>query len=830
MNNHIRTAILNGRFVLLLGAGASFGCSNRLKSNPPIGNALSKIIAEDAGFELEEGDDLADVYASGLNHLGEIGMQKLLEKYYKHCQPSQEYLDMMKYPFPRVYTFNIDDAIEKAAGVTTNKVFNVRRRNSRIEDFDPFFSQMDLVKLNGDINYPEEGFIFSPAQYGEGSAEEPVWYMELARDYHRFTFVFIGTKIKEPIFRHQIEKYKKRTGDQSLKSYLIVPELSSVQQNSLSGSNIEYINGTLSDFMNWMKDTFPSGLTPKDILMNTRPEMAYLSNGEEPTFSKSIAKALDKVVQVNRSELLKHTESMQPTVKEFYKGFKPTWSDIINNIPALLDNTKKIIEACVGNKLNKKLFLILGPAGSGKTTALKQLALEIADRTAKNCYYVEGIPEDLTNLLKVLNKRNTSSFYVFFEKLADIASDLSQLIANGFDEHAIFVGSENVRIWEYRVREHLEQFSPYIQSYESISEKDVDPILNKIELYGNWARLKKMSYRNRRLEILKKSKRQLLIGLIEATSGEGFDQIIKREFADINDKSERALLLLSGLATLHRSEASESTLTRALSYLGVTSNVSELCSRLSGLVNYNNGYVSTRHRIYVERLTSLFVDEAEMSELITAYIYSFSVYQFPIVVNISKKDAAVYKGLVNYKFLKKVLRDSKESILNIYSFFEKQLELEGLFLLQYGLALRAYGDNELALQKLINAREAFPESPHIEHAYAQQLLIIAENTSDTNLSLEYLGKAKDILNRLDKTNKHESDRYPIITLSISHVRILDKLGRESEAKIIAKQYFDELTYKFGKNDSKLNEMVIATKKFLTVYFTKGIIVDIHSYD
>ncbi|WP_222614615.1 hypothetical protein, partial [Klebsiella pneumoniae] len=67
-------------------------------------------------------------------------------------------------------------------------------------------------------------------------------------------------------------------------------------------------------------------------------------------------------------------------------------------------------------------------------------------------------------------------------------------------------------------------------------------------------------------------------------------------------------------------------------------------------------------------------------------------------------------------------------------------------------------------------------------------------------------------------------------LSISHVRILDKLGREGEAKIIAKQYFDELTYKFGKNDSKLNEMVIATKKFLTVYFTKGIIVDIHSYD
>ena len=30
-------------------------------------------------------------------------MQKLLEKYYKHCQPSQEYLDMYKYPFQSLY-------------------------------------------------------------------------------------------------------------------------------------------------------------------------------------------------------------------------------------------------------------------------------------------------------------------------------------------------------------------------------------------------------------------------------------------------------------------------------------------------------------------------------------------------------------------------------------------------------------------------------------------------------------------------------------------------------------------------------------------------------
>lgn len=830
MNNHIRNAIVNGRFVLLLGAGSSYGSTNRLKNSPPIGYELTKFIAEEAGFELDESDELADVYASGLNHLGDIGMQKLLEKHFKHCIPSPEYIELVKYPFPRIYTFNIDDAIEKAAGSITGNIFNVRRRNSRIEDFDSFFSQMDLIKLNGDINNPEEGYIFSPTEYGEGSADEPIWYMELARDYHRFTFMFIGTKMKEPLFRHQVEKYKKRTGDQSLKSYLLVPKLSQIQEKSLEGSNIEYINGTLSDFIDWMKKTFPNGLIPKDILLNTRPEMVYFSENDQVRLNKSVITALDKVTHVNRANLLNHEESNQPTVKEFFKGFKPTWSDVINNIPALLDNTRKIINACVSDDGNTKLFMILGPAGSGKTTALKQLALNLSDMTSRNCYYVDGIPESLSNLLRILDKSNEGKYYVFFEKMTDIAAEVSQIISSGNNDKAIFIGSENVRIWEYRVKEHLDQFKHYIQRYDSISDKDVDPILNKIEIYGNWARLKKMSYRNRRLEILKKSKKQLLIGLIEATSGEGFDQIIKREFSEITDKSERALLLLSGLATLQRSEASEATITRALSYLGLNANVNELCTRLSGLVNYNNGYVSTRHRIYVERLTSLFVDEKEMSDIITAYIYSFSVYQFPIVVNISKKDAAVYKGLVNFKFLKKILKDSRAAILSIYSFFEKQLELEGLFLLQYGLALRAYGDNERALQKLMNAREAFPESPHIEHAFAQQLLIIAENTTDETLSLEYVDKAKDILTRLDKTNKHETDRYPIITLSISHVTIFDKLGRTTEAKLLAKQYFEEINFKFGKNDSKLNDMIIATKKFLTTYFTRGTLADIHMDD
>ena len=56
--------------------------------------------------------------------------------------------------------------------------------------------------------------------------------------------------------------------------------------------------------MNWMKDTFPSGLTPKDILIDTQPGDGFRKKATEKrtNFSKSNSKALDKVLQVNLNQ------------------------------------------------------------------------------------------------------------------------------------------------------------------------------------------------------------------------------------------------------------------------------------------------------------------------------------------------------------------------------------------------------------------------------------------------------------------------------------------------------------------------------------------------
>ncbi|WP_305838772.1 hypothetical protein [Photobacterium leiognathi] len=69
-----------------------------------------------------------------------------------------------------------------------------------------------------------------------------------------------------------------------------------------------------------------------------------------------------------------------------------------------------------------------------------------------------------------------------------------------------------------------------------------------------------------------------------------------------------------------------------------------------------------------------------------------------------------------------------------------------------------------------------------------------------------------------RSNVGAFDRYPIITLSEGHVKVLDNLGLKIEAKVIAKQYYDRIT-----KDSELfsNIIVQQTSKKLMKYYLTG---------
>ncbi|MDO6542811.1 SIR2 family protein [Photobacterium sanguinicancri] len=810
MNDYIKKAFSKGRLVLLLGAGASYGSKNRNNKDVPLGGQLAELLAEEASLEIN-GDKLSSVYTAAKSILGSR-VNDVLEEHYRYCTPSREYYELAKYPFKRIYTLNIDDAFDVALQRNSPLKVNKRSRMDKINDMDQHDQIIDYIKLNGDVSSLKDGVIFSPREYTVAAIKPPLWYDELASDYFKYTFMFIGTQLEEPLFDHVVQMFMSKAGAQNLRAFLMVPEISEIKRIELSESNIEFIPGTMNDFVSWLSSSFESIPTPRDILVNSRPGLLGTSNQTD------VLDCFKGITPISRAHLsLQNRPGTKTEIRDFYKGYKPSWFDVMDNVPANLSNTINVFDQIIRGDSSDKLHILLGAAGCGKTTALMQIALWITDEFNFNVYFIESYYGDLDKIIDELDARNDGKYFVVFERLLEVCSDLSRVIKSMKSDKVVFIGAENTMIWRNRVYEHLGKHAVKLNDISHIDDHDATKILDKIRVFGNWTRLAKMNASKRKQEILKRSKRQLLIGLIEVTSGQGYSDIIKRDYAFIDCDKQRKLLLLVGLATLQRAQASESTLTRALNNLCVYEDVYSLSEKMGGLIKYDNGMLSARHRVYIETLFKACISKNELYEVICAYIKSFTVYKSPIASSLNKVEGSIYKSIVNAKTLKKLLKD-KELVLNVYSTFEKTFESEGLFLMQYGLALRSFDEQNEAYEKLRIANQAYPESPHIEHALAHQRIIQACRADEEFVAMSFFEQAEKVLNRLDKANVSLFDKYPIISLSEGHVKILDRFGHQPEAKIKAKEYYDRMSRMESKSE---NERFKNTLVNLQKYFLSG---------
>ncbi|MGH8579113.1 MAG: SIR2 family protein [Gammaproteobacteria bacterium] len=205
MNELIKRSIERGRLVLLFGSGASVDCLDSNHQQVLSSGELAVFLAAEAG-QSYNGESLPIVYAAAKRRLGNQ-LPTLLESKFRHCKPSPAYATIARYPWARIYSLNIDDAFDSALRSNSPQRANVRYRNDPVVDQDQVYKHLDFVKLNGSIDRLADGFVFSPREYGSGSSRPPLWYQAVAQDFFRYTFLFIGTKLNEPLFYHQIERY-----------------------------------------------------------------------------------------------------------------------------------------------------------------------------------------------------------------------------------------------------------------------------------------------------------------------------------------------------------------------------------------------------------------------------------------------------------------------------------------------------------------------------------------------------------------------------------------------------------------------------------------------
>ena len=803
----IKSAYQDGRLMLLLGAGVSRDSYDQDGKEVPLGPGLAEELADLMKWPYG-GEALGNVY-SAINTVDSARLQSFMRRRLTNTRPSSDLKIIASFIWSRIYTLNIDDCTEVALRAFSRQSLGVFGRNSPLEEIDPIFRSIQLVKLNGSADRPEDGFIFSPQEYGEGSSRIPVWYRELGHNYSNYTFVFIGTKLNEPLLQHALAEMRSVMKRSPLQGYVITPNASEIDRYHLKSLNLIHVPGTLKDFAEWLDREMPSRPTGWDLATARRPELRNINGA----LNERQKRALNSLTLVSAEGLPRSDSALAGgAIREFYKGYKAKWWDITDGVTAELEFVRDFSSVVQNSYEPKKCICLVGPAGSGKTTALMISALKVSNLSKYPVYFLREAVSDLKEVVISLEEINSSPYYLFIDKIESMQNEVSEILKDGKIRHVCIVASERLNIWNRRVKSAVKQFVSKEVIVERISKEDAVKILEKLEKYGPWTRLQPMREDDRVKEIFNKADRQLLIGLMEATTGLGFTQIIERDFRGVGDESHQKFLIVVGLASIHRSTLSANIVGAALSNLGILEDINVMFTETEGVTVINRARCSARHPMYVRELFEKIAPTAMMRDCIVAVLDAFSDYEAPVIKNVSKADGIVFKSIINYRFLREIMRGDEAKVLSIYRSFETKFHIDGLYWLQYGLALRGFNRHEDALDKLKTARSAY-SSPQIEHAYAQQLMIIASNIQNWSEAEPLLSEAVGVLRALSVVAE-EGDSYPIVSLAEGHISVIVKFFGSEGAKEISQSYANKLLVAYRKHpSSRLEESVYKVTNF-----------------
>ncbi len=789
--------IRNGEAVLILGAGASKGCTNRSKTPVKDSGELAQAMVESLGY-VYSGESLLDAVSAYEDKYGTEPLHILLRKEFKRTEPSTALKALFRYVWARAYTWNIDDSVKEAArgGVQRPEYYN--GIVDRVEaELDP--TVLQTVFLHGDIWKPEYGFIFSRDDYAAQLVSgRHYWYQQLAQDCRAFTPIFIGSSLSEPILDAELARLSRHRGGSSGQTFLVVPDqLTDIQRGSFAKRQIVQIQATLEQFVNYLASAVGPSISVEQVIglknQYSTEDLKALSS-EELTAAYSLYAVRPRELQerlYNLPEL-----QLQGKARRYLLGSTPDWLIAASRVPVrleILESLKDALRKALGE--NSGIFTVIGQAGSGKTTGLMQAVLELATSEVIGVYELSIDAPSVRKAIQFLARLDKGSKIVFLRDLfvfgPMLADDLEFARRNG----VLFVSSARSSEWAEYLSYHFGASGATFE-FERFGKVDHDPLIDRLVEFVPAPAFRKLSRDDQRKR-LRSSRSQLLIALRQATDSQNFDETVIGEYDSLPDQDTKNLFLLVGIATLARVGIRPEVAAEAYESLETLRSYSGACNALSGIVSVlNSGRLAARHEFYVRKIIERKTDFADLARVIKAVLNTYLKFEIPISRYTSRSDSILFRFLFNHDFLMEMasISGDKRAGLQIYRAYELQFQLDGHFWLQYGLYMADVDSVLRAMPLMERSLQAYPGNEYTKHALADlQLRAARDRPVYDHETRRLLNQAVKQLLLMDANPQTSVVQFPIITLAFGHVGALIRHRRESEAKTAAKQYFDRLS-------------------------------------
>ena len=410
---------------------------------------------------------------------------------------------------------------------------------------------------------------------------------------------------------------------------------------------------------------------------------------------------------------------------------------------------------CIAN--NKKItpiFIFTGTAGNGKTSIAMRIALKLTNK-GQTVGWIDRDsnipPHKISSLVE-----NTKKLEILFIDTPDIyGREISQIISDlALRKKLKFIalvlrGSKVDQLIKSPLFDksiQIKEFSTY-----KLTDNEINNILDLLEDQNLIGALKQKN-RNEQINIFKeKSDRQLIVAMIEATSGKDFVEKIYEEFEELND-TDRQIYCLIAIATSRNYYLLKDEILLGIGeFDNTTINIIDILVRRGLLIDDHNR-LKVRHRVIAQKVSDRLSSDKQLILYYTRLAYIAAVKSVSPNPE-QKRMKRLLKKIINHEFLFKISSDINEA-QSLYESIEDLLKDDYHFWLQRGCF-------ELGRNSLYTAKNYLDQSFNLNN---DDPLVI--------LSLEHLHFKEAIANpNTDKSFMLAKDAYDAI------LQLIEQRGR-----------------------------------------------------
>lgn len=438
--HRVRDALFGQRYNLLLGAGVSLDSTDRHGYQLLSSEDLRKNLCGLTGSR-----DSSPLWrVAGLLEPSQVEIY--LTQAYLGCKAGPTLKALTQFAWRTAFTLNIDDALENAYERNPGRLQSIIPVNYT-RDYETFRNPLELplIHLHGSVRFPTDKYVFSLQEYVSVQRGMNAWVHTLSGLIISEPFIIAGTALFEPDLEYFLAH---RPSSASIisraPSILVEPYPDAGTRKDCEKLNLVLVEAKLEDFLIWIVNEFgnpPSPLSLREPI--ARPRVTSTAS----TFSKTAFWSdFDFVPHPDDTST---AGSTPPSAFTF--GRPPDWDDIHagRDVPLqgqlpLIDEVRRWQSSYDSNQF----LCVVGRAGSGKSTTMRRIAVDLARYGIQVFYLKAPSGFDITSAVEIFGIVEDPIILVT-DSLAEHGDQLVDLMHRlGSGKRLCIVGSER----QYRMR------------------------------------------------------------------------------------------------------------------------------------------------------------------------------------------------------------------------------------------------------------------------------------------------------------------------------------------------------------------------------------------